>query len=486
MHTVFRLVVAVSCVLAAAGAAHAEPRVVDESWAVTVLQGQPAGHMVSRTVHDAGRIISTVRFEIEVGRAGQPITIAIDSRFVETADHQPLEAGTTMDLGAMAMRTHVRFDGDKMHKTTTQAGQSRRQTLPAPDGDWLTPAQAKAYERARLNAGDPEFSYTTFNYTDRFDLEQVNARRVGRQAIDVFGKTVPATHLKVATESQPGLVSDVWVDDQAHQLKTSINLGGIALDVVAADKELALAKKTPPEMLNDTLIRLDRPIDNPRGLTEATYRLTMSEGDLPDLPESPAQAVQRIDARSAIVTIDLAARDRPAAEPPPDPPVTHSAMADGRDEKVKALVAQAATAADAPPSIEDLRRFVHGYIDAKNLSVGMATAGEVARTRQGDCTEHAVLLAAMCRAINVPSRLASGLVYVDNWPGMGSVFGYHAWTQAWVDGRWIDLDAALSDDHAFDATHILLSTTDLADGRWTNDVVKMADLIGRLKIEPVD
>ena len=41
-----------------------------------------------------------------------------------------------------------------------------------------------------------------------------------------------------------------------------------------------------------------------------------------------------------------------------------------------------------------------------------ATAAEVARSREGDCTEHAVLLAALARARGIPARVAMGLVYV--------------------------------------------------------------------------
>ena len=41
----------------------------------------------------------------------------------------------------------------------------------------------------------------------------------------------------------------------------------------------------------------------------------------------------------------------------------------------------------------------------------------------GDCTEHAVLAAAMCRAVEVPSRVAIGLVYVEKESAFGSRCG---------------------------------------------------------------
>ena len=59
---------------------------------------------------------------------------------------------------------------------------------------------------------------------------------------------------------------------------------------------------------------------------------------------------------------------------------------------------------------------------------------------KGDCTEHAVLLAALCRARGIPARVAIGLVYVSAAQG----FGYHMWNEVWIDGGWIPLDATIA------------------------------------------
>ena len=64
---------------------------------------------------------------------------------------------------------------------------------------------------------------------------------------------------------------------------------------------------------------------------------------------------------------------------------------------------------------------------------------EVARSLEGDCTEHAVLLAALCRARKIPARVAFGLVYYPPQKG----FAYHMWNEVWIADRWIPLDATL-------------------------------------------
>jgi hypothetical protein len=101
-----------------------------------------------------------------------------------------------------------------------------------------------------------------------------------------------------------------------------------------------------------------------------------------------------------------------------------------------------------------------------------------------------VLLAALLRAEAIPSRVVSGLVYLDRFLGREAVFGYHMWTQAWLSGqdgraRWVDLDATL-DGHPFDAAHIALGTSPLAEVAFSNDLLRLSPLLGRLSIRVVE
>ncbi|MEM8757769.1 MAG: transglutaminase-like domain-containing protein, partial [Planctomycetota bacterium] len=134
-----------------------------------------------------------------------------------------------------------------------------------------------------------------------------------------------------------------------------------------------------------------------------------------------------------------------------------------------------------------LRRFVYRYVNAKSLGVGFGSASEVARTRAGDCTEHAVLLAALLRADGIPSRVVSGLIYAERFEGRDDILGYHMWTQAWLtsdDGEpgWFDFDATLGGDRPTDATHIALDISTLDDGEAVNSMLRLTPMIGRLNV----
>jgi hypothetical protein len=131
---------------------------------------------------------------------------------------------------------------------------------------------------------------------------------------------------------------------------------------------------------------------------------------------------------------------------------------------------------------------VHRHLTRKNLASGLATATQALATRAGDCTEHAVLLVAALRAQRIPARVASGLAYVDA-PGHPNSFGWHMWTQAIVDGRWIDLDATLpADGPRFRASRLLTGTSAVDGASMDADLSAIVNLIGDLAIavESVD
>src|SRR5262249_17308106 len=71
-----------------------------------------------------------------------------------------------------------------------------------------------------------------------------------------------------------------------------------------------------------------------------------------------------------------------------------------------------------------IEKWVHDHM-RPTAGQGLAPADEVARNLTGDCTEYAMLTAAMCRAQGIPSRTALGLIYAD--VRTGPVFAFHMW-----------------------------------------------------------
>ncbi|MHC4106477.1 MAG: transglutaminase-like domain-containing protein, partial [Planctomycetota bacterium] len=133
---------------------------------------------------------------------------------------------------------------------------------------------------------------------------------------------------------------------------------------------------------------------------------------------------------------------------------------------------------------EAMRELVHDHVTEKDLDTAFASASETAKTKTGDCSEHAVLLCAMLRADGIPARVATGLVYVQWFLDERDIFGWHMWTQALIDGAWVDLDATL--DRRYHAAHVLTATSSLDEPLGGADFASLLELIGNLEIEVLE
>jgi transglutaminase-like putative cysteine protease len=129
-----------------------------------------------------------------------------------------------------------------------------------------------------------------------------------------------------------------------------------------------------------------------------------------------------------------------------------------------------------------LEQFVRGAITEKNFSQAFATAAEVAQTREGDCTEHAVLLAALLRARRIPARCAMGLVYFPQADGAG--FAYHMWTEAWINDRWIPLDGTLGRG-GIGGGHLELAHSNLKGAGPYAAFLPVFRVLGQLELEVI-
>ena len=128
-----------------------------------------------------------------------------------------------------------------------------------------------------------------------------------------------------------------------------------------------------------------------------------------------------------------------------------------------------------------MNRWVFQNMRTKNFQVGFAAANEVARNLTGDCSEHAVLLAAMCRASGIPARVVVGLVYVDRHQG----FGYHMWDEVYINQRWVAVDPTWNET-TVDAGHIKLSESSLEGVAPFEAFLPVLKVAGKLQIEPLE
>jgi transglutaminase superfamily protein len=460
-----------------------------ERWFVVEMMDQRAGWMHSVERRQEDRIVSEDELRIEMSRGGVQIKLVLHTEFVETLDGEPISIGVEQSFGGEAKETRYEFVEDGVRETTT-AGTRVTETMHPPiEGVWLTPREAEVYLAKRIEAGAEKVKIRTIDATSQLEPIMMSYTEFEPTTLELLGRTVKATRCVVVSSLTPDMSSVEYIDHRGSVLRSETDFGAMKIVMMAADRELALTEIDAPEMMTQLFIKPSRTIPGARTLDRATYLLTVPDGVLGDLPETGSQRVERVDERTVRVWVDARAfAEAPAEDVEAEVYLESSSMLDTTDDLLVELAERAldGVGPDALEQAEALRRFAYRHVKTKSLGIGFASASEVARSGEGDCTEHGTLLAGLLRVEGIPARVVSGLVYVDAFAGAKSVFGYHLWTQALleVDGhnRWVDLDATLPGTLDYDATHIALGVSTLRDGEAVNGLLKIAPLLGRLEV----
>jgi len=294
--------------------------------------------------------------------------------------------------------------------------------------------------------------------------------RIGpKKQVELLGKTVTLTEVISRTNMfMAGEVqSTSYVDDELVAMKTQTTLMGMQLEMVACSKEFAFSETAPADIMGKTFISSPKALPGIGTAKLARYQIRPTE-DAQDfkIPSNDNQKARSTASGKVFVTV------KPAPMPSrarfgyrgKDPEVLDALLPNqfvqSNDEKIIQLAKQAVgETKDAAEAARKIESFTANYIDVMTLSTGYASAAEVAESRQGDCTEFAVLTAALCRAAGIPARIVVGVAYVDEFMGYENVFGGHAWTEAYVGNRWVGLDAAFKAGGrgGYDAGHIALA-----------------------------
>jgi hypothetical protein len=106
----------------------------------------------------------------------------------------------------------------------------------------------------------------------------------------------------------------------------------------------------------------------------------------------------------------------------------------------------------------------------------VAPASEVVRNRAGTCFGYSVLLGSLARAAGMPSRMKMGFVYT------GGIWGGHAWVEAFRDGEWVAVDAAMVSPKEADAARISFFSSSLEEGTIAG-LGDLARMYGNVNIE---
>jgi len=472
------------CVLAVFVSVAAAGETETQYYAVFMAGSKIGYGLQDRSVAD-GKVTSRQEMVLTITRGETAITIHQIGTAVETAAGKPLSFKQVQDMGIMVQTIEGTVDElGKLNVTITTGETTQKRSLDWPEGALLD----EGLRLLSINKGLKEGTSYTAKLFDTSVLRTFDAEvRVGPTGpVDLLGRVVVLTEMNIILHAPTGAMTVTnYMDKDFKNYKTVMPMLGMNMEIIACDKQFALSENDVTDFFDKVVLRSPVSLAEAAAARAITYHLTPAKGAKLTIPATDNQTSQQDADGSFIVIV------RPVLPPAgatfPYKGSDKTALAAMRptrflqcdSEEVVALARQAVgDTKDTAEAVKRIEAFVHEYIDEKSLSVGYATAVEVAISKQGDCTEHAVLAAAMCRAVGIPAQVVAGLAYGENFAGRKQMFWPHAWARGYVGGKWIGLDAALS---GYDAGHIALN---VGDGD-ISEFFGMVNTLGYFKITKV-
>lgn len=448
------------------------PKQLFDYWFVVGIEGQRAGY-----VNWSGKEIEHNGKVLQSGVRSLNLTI---SRFGQTSAQWGEESNIETPMGLIlstSMRQRIGKDQDlslsgtvdlKEKKLKVRLGGSvtdkGEREIPWPEGVVGLVREPQLFKELGKKTGE-SFSYPSYIPSVNW-VVKTTLTYEGEETKVLWPNTPAKKLLKFITRPEPiptanGKVklpaSTNWVDAETFepllQETDFLALGG-RLTFLRTTKDAATAPITKPvEVFNAQSIRLNREIPGIHGMGAVVYKIAIPRDDEPETVFSTdaRQKIANLDEKTRTFELRVTASHGPernaVALPPPGKEFIESNFFinwDNKEVKAHAAKAIAGLPATAGPweKAVAVERWVKKNMTAFEFDQALATADNVAKTLKGDCTEYAMLAAAMCRAVGVPSRTALGVVYAPS--GGKTYMAFHMWFEVFAEGQWLPLDATLA------------------------------------------
>jgi hypothetical protein len=465
----------------------------EEIWEVFYLQNAKIGYgqTTVRRIDGQDQPLVDVKSlnHLEISRFGQRTEQDVKMSTLETPDGQLLEFATEMSAGPAPVAVSGRVENGKMVIEIKTKGRQEKSQIPWSREIGGFRAIEQSLSRKPPVPGEKRSLKMLMPLLNQ--VADVELAAGDRESTSVLGVEVRLLRVDVVAKlpGNQAMNSTVWTDSQGKTIKTRIET--LEQESFRTTREVALAPPSADarfDLGSDLVVKLPQPLADPHHKRLVRYRIELAGGDPAKVFASgPTQSVQSLGEHTAIVTVTSL---RPGEAPPEavtESPagkeyLTANSVLQIDDPRVQQAARNAKGDATDPAQVAlALEGYVHSAIAKKNFSQAFSTAAEVAESREGDCTEHAVLLAALARACGIPSRVAIGLVYVESAGG----FGYHMWTEMYLGGVWTPLDAIMGQG-GIGAAHLKLTDSSLEGATAYSSFLPVAQVVGKLKISVVE
>jgi transglutaminase-like putative cysteine protease len=468
------------------------PIAAQDSWDAVYLSGAKVGHIHTfiTPLQDRGRDLLRVRVDMVLTLRRLNDRVTIRSRFgtIETPEGEVLR----LDNRSLISEQELRVFGDVIdhQMLLTLEGGGQRQQVRIPWGPEVRGPYAAEQSLARSPIQPGQTRRLRMFIPDLNKICDITLAAKPPEQVELGGGAKRALlRVEQTTTSEgkprPEFNMTYWVDAAGQVLKSfSDNFGGMITYRTTREAAAAPDAAGNLDQIMASIIKVASKIARPEATRDVVYRVSLTGSNPAQVfPGDRRQTVRAgADASTAILEVRTAGPGDGAAGPEQVAAefLRPNTLVSSDDDRVATLARRAVgDALDPWDRAVRIQHWVAQNLRNKNFETTFAPASEVARNLSGDCTEHGVLTAAMCRAVGVPARVVVGLLYVDHLGG----FGFHLWNEVYVNRRWVAIDSTF-DQAAVDAVHIKLSDSSLDGVAPFEAFLPVVRVLGKLAIEP--
>ncbi len=427
-----------------------------EAWYLQYMNGTRIGYshvVVSKSSIDNNsnrvRINRTDRFEM-VDSQGTRARFTRNTESIEFNDGRLSTITDSSKSAAGNVETEGNLIQSTLTLTTTNGDEKTAATVPWEEGTWgLMGIQAILMQKPP-QAG--EFLQATV-FVPQLNKIAKTELLAGQPEITALpsGKTESLLPVDVVLwADETGMTSRNWINERGEVMKT-ISLSGPSMSTFRAPAEIV--QRTRDEFLLADMLDRQVPIQGYEGVadrTQVAYELersaeaTSAREVYSLLSKSANQKVVSLNALVAEVTVTQLDPNTPAVAiesgSGPDASCLISSTYVPADNPVISQLAEELKGQDASPlqTALKLTSALHEKMTINPFNRELTSTLQVARQMEGDCTEAASLLTTLLRSQKIPARIACGLIVS---PNDSTHMIFHMWTEAWLNDRWVPLDA---------------------------------------------
>jgi hypothetical protein len=428
-------------------------------WYMLKANGKTIGKVRIESFPALGNSRDTVTEVRNIGhftRAGSPFDMNSVSRFVERAsDGKPLSFTYAYELGSQRLlEAQGQLQDGMLDLRMVQEQASMAGKAPVLEEQFLFPggkAIQKVYQQHYDDAPGSRFQFQTLSLGIKPEIVNTEVQLVGKEKLALAtGETKPVRKFEIRNPANQGSGVYEWRDAQGKLYKAQ-SLGNDGMEMVyASRRQVRQVDKDSLDLVTASAV-LSNKISQPRITNEALYRIApisghsidwataFPEGDMQEILAGGIAGLQSSTPNELLLKV--------VQRPPRDSSVLYPMQAQFDYLHSTPFVESTAPEIDhlaleivgkekrAYYAARLIQQWVYNNIAHKDLSLGFASAKETLLSRQGDCTEHAVLFTALARALGIPSRVAIGLMYVPNGNSNLGRFVYHMWNEIYLGDR---------------------------------------------------